>query len=283
MATVSHELRTPLTSIYGFAETLLREDASFGEEDRASFVRYIASEAERLNRLVDGLLSAARLETGAVGLTLAPVDVARGRARCRPVGRRPLRAAQARARAAAGRRARRGRRRPRAPGADQPDRQRHQVLARRRHRDGARAQAPPRRRAARLGRGHRHLRARPAQPLPEVLPRRRRDVARHPRHRARPLPRARLRDARWAAASGSSRSRARARRSSSSCPRARRPRRRRSAARSPDAGRAHPRRRRRARDPPALPRQPAGRGLRRPGGAPTASPRCASRASGTPS
>jgi two-component system phosphate regulon sensor histidine kinase PhoR len=73
---VSHELRTPLTSIYGFAETLLREDASFGDEDRASFVRYIASEAERLNRLVDGLLSAARLETGAVGLQLAPVDVA---------------------------------------------------------------------------------------------------------------------------------------------------------------------------------------------------------------
>ena len=53
VATVSHELRTPLTSIYGFAETLLREDASFGEEDRASFVRYIASETERLNRLVE--------------------------------------------------------------------------------------------------------------------------------------------------------------------------------------------------------------------------------------
>ena len=76
VATVSHELRTPLTSIYGFAETLLREDASFGEEDRASFVRYIASETERLNRLVESLLSAARLETGAVGLQLAPVDVA---------------------------------------------------------------------------------------------------------------------------------------------------------------------------------------------------------------
>ena len=76
VATVSHELRTPLTSIYGFAETLLREDASFGEEDRASFVRYIASETERLNRLVESLLSAARLETGAVGLQLSPVDVA---------------------------------------------------------------------------------------------------------------------------------------------------------------------------------------------------------------
>jgi two-component system phosphate regulon sensor histidine kinase PhoR len=76
VATVSHELRTPLTSIYGFAETLLREDANFGEEDRASFVRYIASETERLSRLVESLLSAARLETGAVGLQLSPVDVA---------------------------------------------------------------------------------------------------------------------------------------------------------------------------------------------------------------
>ena len=86
VATVSHELRTPLTSIYGFAETLLREDASFGEEDRASFVRYIASEAERLNRLVDGLLSAARLETGAVGLDARAGRRRRGRARGRARG-----------------------------------------------------------------------------------------------------------------------------------------------------------------------------------------------------
>ena len=34
VATVSHELRGPLTSIYGFAETLLREDVLFGEEER---------------------------------------------------------------------------------------------------------------------------------------------------------------------------------------------------------------------------------------------------------
>ena len=92
VATVSHELRTPLTSIYGFAETLLREDASFGEEDRASFVRYIASEAERLNRLVDGLLSAARLETGAVGSDARARRRRRRRARRRSVGRWPLRA-----------------------------------------------------------------------------------------------------------------------------------------------------------------------------------------------
>jgi two-component system, OmpR family, phosphate regulon sensor histidine kinase PhoR len=75
VATVSHELRTPLTSIYGFAETLLRADTTFGEDDRATFVRYIATEAERLTRLVTGLLSATRLEAGAVQLALGPVDV----------------------------------------------------------------------------------------------------------------------------------------------------------------------------------------------------------------
>ena len=39
VSTVSHELRTPLTSIYGFAETLLREDVLFGEEERTHVPR----------------------------------------------------------------------------------------------------------------------------------------------------------------------------------------------------------------------------------------------------
>ena len=76
VATVSHELRTPLTSIYGFAETLLRSDVAFGDEERATFLGYIASESERLIGIVDDLLSVARLEAGTLGLDLAPVDVA---------------------------------------------------------------------------------------------------------------------------------------------------------------------------------------------------------------
>ena len=75
VATVSHELRTPLTSIYGFAETLLRGDVSFADEDRATFLGYIASESERLTRLVDGLLSVTRLEAGGVELALDDIDV----------------------------------------------------------------------------------------------------------------------------------------------------------------------------------------------------------------
>ena len=53
VSNVSRELRSPLTSIYGFAETLLRDDVLFGEEERATFLGYIASEAGRLTTIVD--------------------------------------------------------------------------------------------------------------------------------------------------------------------------------------------------------------------------------------
>jgi signal transduction histidine kinase len=76
VSTVSHELRTPLTSIYGFAETLLRQDVLFGEEERATFLRYIASESERLTAIVDRLLSVAQLDSGDMTVQLAQTDVA---------------------------------------------------------------------------------------------------------------------------------------------------------------------------------------------------------------
>lgn len=77
VTTVSHELRTPLTSIYGFAETLLRQDVLFGEVERQTFLRYIASESERLTAIVDRLLAVAQLDAGAIGIQLATTDVAR--------------------------------------------------------------------------------------------------------------------------------------------------------------------------------------------------------------
>nr|MBA2332452.1 GAF domain-containing protein [Actinomycetota bacterium] len=77
VSTVSHELRTPLTSIYGFAETLLRQDVLFGDVERGTFLRYIASESERLTAIVDRLLSVAQLDTGAMSVRLATTDVAR--------------------------------------------------------------------------------------------------------------------------------------------------------------------------------------------------------------
>ena len=75
VTSVSHGLRTPLTSIYGFAETLLRQDILFGEDERKTFLGYIASESQRLTGIVDALLSVARLETGDLKVNIAPTDV----------------------------------------------------------------------------------------------------------------------------------------------------------------------------------------------------------------
>jgi PAS domain S-box-containing protein len=75
VSTVSHQLRAPLTSIYGFAETLLRRDVLFGEGEREAFLRYIASEAQRLTSIVDTLLSVARLEAGDLQVELVPTDL----------------------------------------------------------------------------------------------------------------------------------------------------------------------------------------------------------------
>jgi PAS domain S-box-containing protein len=76
VSAVSHELRTPLTSIYGFAETLLREDVLFDHDERRTFLRYIGSETQRLTGIVDALLNVARLDSGDLHVTIAPTDVA---------------------------------------------------------------------------------------------------------------------------------------------------------------------------------------------------------------
>jgi signal transduction histidine kinase len=75
VSTVSHELRTPLTSIYGFAETLLRQDVLFADEERTTFLGYIASESQRLTQIVDALLNVARLDTGDLQVRITPTDV----------------------------------------------------------------------------------------------------------------------------------------------------------------------------------------------------------------
>jgi PAS domain S-box-containing protein len=75
VAAVSHELRTPLTSIYGFAETLLRQDVPFGEDERRTFLGYIASESERLTEIVDQLLNVARLDAGDLHVEVGRIDV----------------------------------------------------------------------------------------------------------------------------------------------------------------------------------------------------------------
>lgn len=62
LATISHELRTPLTPIQGFLQTLLRDDAAFGEAERRRFYEVMLRQAERLERLIRDLLDATSLQ-----------------------------------------------------------------------------------------------------------------------------------------------------------------------------------------------------------------------------
>ena len=75
VALVSHDLRTPLTSIIGYVELALDEDGAPLDQERRGFLEVVARSSDRLLRLVDDLLLAARLQTGQLKLTLEDVDV----------------------------------------------------------------------------------------------------------------------------------------------------------------------------------------------------------------
>ena len=61
VANVSHELKTPITSLKGFVETLLA-GALNEPENAEKFLRIIAQQADRLNEIIDDLLSLSRIE-----------------------------------------------------------------------------------------------------------------------------------------------------------------------------------------------------------------------------
>jgi len=61
VANASHELRTPLASLMGFVETL-RGPAADDPPAQARFLAIMAGQAERMNRLIDDLLSLSRIE-----------------------------------------------------------------------------------------------------------------------------------------------------------------------------------------------------------------------------
>jgi two-component system OmpR family sensor kinase len=73
VADASHELRTPLSTIRTNAE-FLREHPDAAAEDRSAAIADVVTEAERMSRLVDGLLVLARADAG-VAIERRPVDL----------------------------------------------------------------------------------------------------------------------------------------------------------------------------------------------------------------
>jgi signal transduction histidine kinase len=74
VADASHELRTPLTTIRGNAGLLAAQGPAVSDDVRAAAAHDIATESERMSRLVEHLLTLAQADAGQ-HLDLAPVDL----------------------------------------------------------------------------------------------------------------------------------------------------------------------------------------------------------------
>jgi two-component system phosphate regulon sensor histidine kinase PhoR len=74
VANVSHELKTPITAIKGFADTLL-EGAVDDKENALRFIQTIKSNSERINSLVDDLMTISKIELGVIKVEKSLIDV----------------------------------------------------------------------------------------------------------------------------------------------------------------------------------------------------------------
>jgi two-component system phosphate regulon sensor histidine kinase PhoR len=72
VANASHEIKTPITAIKGFADTLL-EGALDDKEHAVKFLRSIQSNSERINSLVDDLMTISKIEMGVVKIGKASI------------------------------------------------------------------------------------------------------------------------------------------------------------------------------------------------------------------
>jgi PAS domain S-box-containing protein len=75
VSTVSHELRTPLAAIYGAALTLRRDDVVLSAEQHTRLLDVIASESDRLARIVNDILWVSKLDSQTLQVSLERCDV----------------------------------------------------------------------------------------------------------------------------------------------------------------------------------------------------------------
>ena len=70
----AHELRTPLAAILGVLSTLKQHGAVLEDEMRVELIDGAETQAERLTRLVEDLLTVSRIQDGVLRLSMEPVD-----------------------------------------------------------------------------------------------------------------------------------------------------------------------------------------------------------------
>jgi len=91
VANASHELRTPLATLMGYAETLRDEAASLEPETRDRFLSVVHEQAQRMQRLVEDLISLSRIVAERFSLPREqlelPVLINAARENCRHVAR----------------------------------------------------------------------------------------------------------------------------------------------------------------------------------------------------
>jgi signal transduction histidine kinase len=88
MATASHELRTPVAALHGYVQLLERHIDPSASATAAGYARNALLQTRRVGHLLDRLFDLARLQTGALDVELAPVDLI-------PIVRRAVEAARA--------------------------------------------------------------------------------------------------------------------------------------------------------------------------------------------
>ncbi|HTP04240.1 MAG TPA: ATP-binding protein [Nitrospirota bacterium] len=74
VANISHEIKTPITAIQGFADTLL-EGALDDRQHAVKFLQTIKSNSERINGLVDDLMTISKIELGVIRVEKSSVDM----------------------------------------------------------------------------------------------------------------------------------------------------------------------------------------------------------------